>query len=51
MAGLWLLVVDATAVPTPPRLRAPVLAGALLAIATELKLTAATYAVGLCAAF
>ncbi|HKU86450.1 MAG TPA: hypothetical protein VJV77_08920 [Casimicrobiaceae bacterium] len=55
MAALWLLlpIVSLTSVATADArhaVAAPLAAGALMGIASGLKLTAATYAVGLCAA-
>ncbi len=51
MAALWLLLPPAGPTPNARRaFAAPLAAGALMGIASGLKLTAATYAVGLCAA-
>lgn len=51
MAALWLLLPPARATPNAGHaIAAPLAAGALMGIASGLKLTAATYAVGLCAA-
>ena len=51
MAALWLLLPPAAATAnTRHAIAAPLVAGALMGIASGLKLTAATYAVALCAA-
>lgn len=51
MAALWLLLVQERAASAASNIApAPLLAGLLMGIASGLKLTAATYAVGLCAA-
>ncbi len=49
MASLWLLLRESTAASARPSNSVLMLAGLLMGIASGLKLTAATYAVGLCA--